>query len=226
MILNIFSIFQVNEILLRPTSILWILLIILLFLSGGLFLIKAITLDMKSQKMIYFGLSIFLYCFGITRSLFFISWTCLNVFEGCSEFYMILGFITGILGLICWIFVLETYLVKTKKVFSILTIASFVISLIALFGLTDRPTALNIIYILLPGVVLTIIILYIYLIIKSTGIVRKKAIGLLIGIIVFVIGHMMDYSKSPLSFGVTEIISPLLSIVGIVIFTTTQLFIK
>ena len=142
------------------------------------------------------------------------------------EFYLISSYINGILGLIFWIYSIETYLVKTKKILSILTTVSFIITLIALFGLTDQSIALTMIYILLPGVVLAVMLLYIYIIFKSTGTVRKKGIGLLIGIILFVIGHMLDYSKSPLSIGVPEIISPLLSIVGIVIFTMTQLFIK
>ncbi len=144
----------------------------------------------------------------------------------CQDVYLILGYLSGIIGLIIIIFILESYLLKTKKILTSITFILFCIVLITLFGESNRQLALNMIYIFLPAVILAIIFSYVYFIIKSSGSSRKKAIGLLIGIIIFVIDHMMDYSKSPLSFGVTEIISPLLSIIGIVIFTTTQLFIK
>ncbi len=70
--LNILSIFQISTILLGPISILWIILIILLFLSCVLFLIKALKLEIKSQRNVYSGYGLFLLFFGFTRLLFFL----------------------------------------------------------------------------------------------------------------------------------------------------------
>ena len=200
--------------------------IILLHLSFLLFLIKAIKLDVKSQKNVFFGYSLFCLFFGFTRLFFLLSWFC-GENEACTNLFLIFGYLIGTLGIMIYIFILETYLLKTKKILTVINIIVFLIILIALFGLTSRAIALTIIYISSPSVIIAFLITYIYLIIKSSGLSRKKAIGALIGLLGIFIGHSMNtgafFSLFP---GVPTFISPIVLIIGVIIFTTTQLLIK
>lgn len=225
MLYGLFIIFQEDIYELR--MILWYIVNILLFLSFLLFLLKAKKLETKSQKNVYLGYGLFSLLFGLTRLFFILSWLCGDAFEGCSDFYLILGYLIGTLATIIIIYILETYLLKTKKILTGITIIVFCIILIALFGLTSRGIALTMIYILLPVVIGAISMSYIYFIIKSTGTSRKKAIGAFGGLLLLFIGHFMNTSFFNSMFpGTPGIISPIIMSAGIIIFMITQLFIK
>ncbi len=106
----------------------------------------------------------------------------------------------------------------------IITSVAFGIALIALIGQASRYFALMLIYILLPFAIVAIFMLYIYLIIKTTGIVRKRTIWLVIGLVILVIGYIMDTELFVGNFRWIPLeISPALMILGTLIFIITQL---
>ncbi|MGQ4873352.1 MAG: hypothetical protein ACP6IY_04680 [Promethearchaeia archaeon] len=201
--------------------ILWLISTGIFYFACFLFIRKARILEMKSQKMILSGYGIFSLLFGSAR-IFFI----LGVhFPEQYDFYTTLGYIVGILGIIYWLYVIETYLItSTKKIFMIITSAAFGIALIALIGQTSRYFALTIIYILLPFSVIAIFMLYIYVIIKSTGNVRKRTIWVVIGLIILIVGYLMDTELFVGTFRWIPLeIAPSLMIIGTLIFLKTQL---
>ncbi|MHA1281749.1 MAG: hypothetical protein ACTSQP_04515 [Promethearchaeota archaeon] len=207
---------------LQGTSlILWLISIGIFFTSFVLFILKALKLEMKSQKKIFQGYGIFSLFFGITRIIFIIGVYIPEQYD----FYTTLGYITGILGILYWLYVIETYLItNTKKIFMIITSVAFGIALIALIGQASRYFALMLIYILLPFAIVAIFMLYIYLIIKTTGIVRKRTIWLVIGLVILVIGYIMDTELFVGNFRWIPLeISPALMILGTLIFIITQL---
>ncbi|MHA1334831.1 MAG: hypothetical protein ACTSPW_03665 [Promethearchaeota archaeon] len=178
---------------LQGTSlILWLISIGIFFTSFVLFILKALKLEMKSQKKIFQGYGIFSLFFGITRIIFIIGVYIPEQYD----FYTTLGYITGILGILYWLYVIETYLItNTKKIFM-----------------------------LLPFAIVAIFMLYIYLIIKTTGIVRKRTIWLVIGLVILVIGYIMDTELFVGNFRWIPLeISPALMILGTLIFIITQL---
>ena len=201
--------------------ILWLISIGIFFTSFVLFFLKASKLEMKSQKKIFQGYGIFSLFFGITRIIFIIGVYIPEQYD----FYTTLGYITGILGILYWLYVIETYLItNTKKIFMIITSVAFGIALIALIGQASRYFALMLIYILLPFAIVAIFMLYIYLIIKTTGIVRKRTIWLVIGLVILVIGYIMDTELFVGNFRWIPLeISPALMILGTLIFIITQL---
>ncbi|MHA1150636.1 MAG: hypothetical protein ACTSR8_20640 [Promethearchaeota archaeon] len=221
MIIKIPEVFQGIGYFQGISLILWIISAGLLFLAFLLFLLKSSKLEMKSQKMIYLGYGLFGLFFGITRLLFIVAFYISDQYD----FYTTLGYITGIIGILAWLYVLETYLVtNTKKIFMIITSIAFAIALIALIGQTSRYLALTMIYILLPFAIIAIFMLYIYLIIKTTGTVRIRAIWLLIGLIILAIGYMMDSELFVGNFPFVPLeIAPLMMILGTLIFMITQL---
>ena len=83
------------------------------------------------------------------------------------------------------------------------------------------------IYILSPAALLTAAIVYIYLIINSTGPSRKKAVGALLGMILMFLGHFMDSLLFTTAFPDFPLaISPIVMIIGILVYSSSQLLIK
>lgn len=203
--------------------ILWFVATGLMFLSTIILIIKSIKIENRSPKLVYLAYGIFYIFFGLTRILYIVA-----VYNPDSyDFFTTLGYITQNLSMISILYVLETHIVKsTKKIFLIITIIVFVISLITLIGVVSREIALTIGFILLPFSGGAILILYLYVSIKSTGALRKSAIGLFLGSLMMYTAHIMD---SEMFIGLTYPIIPLIleitaviMIFGVIIFTFSQ----
>ncbi len=172
-----------------PELYLWFVSIGVLWLGFVLFMIKAPKIEMKSQRMHYIAFGFFSLMFGLTRLLFI---TAIFIPDN-YDFYTTLGYITSLVGIIFFLYVLETYLVqKTKRIFFYISLITFIFSTIALFGGTSRYLALQIQYILLPIVLGAVALLYIYLILKTTGALRKKIIGILVGMVLIALAQILD----------------------------------
>ena len=202
--------------------ILWIIVIILLFISAILFLIHSFKKELEMAKKGYTAYVLFFIFFGITRIVYLLS---VYIPEN-YEFFTTIGYISAIASLIFILYVLETHVVKsTKRIFTYITIFAFVITTLALLGLTDRYTALDIIMVLTLFSIAAILSLYLYLIIKATGKIRKKAILIFIGIVCIYLSETIDsewFIEAIPSFPLE--ITPIIMMIGIVLFTGTQLF--
>ena len=204
--------------------ILWLIGFGLYILGFILFFREGKRMELKSQKMANYAYGTFMLGMGITRIVFIIA----IYIPEAYDFWTTLGYITGLIGLIFWLYVLETFLVqKTKKIFTIISIIAFGFSSIALFGVISRDLALNIQYILLPFSIGIILILYIYLIAKTTGTVRRKVEWILIGLFLIAAAQVLDgqtFIEAVPTFPL--IIPPIIMISGILIFISSQLFHK
>ena len=203
--------------------ILWIVATVLMISSTIIFMIKAIKIQEKSAKSMFIAYGLFYIFFGLTRILYIEAVYILGMYD----FFTTLGYITQILALIFIIYVLETQIVKsTKFFFLIITIVAFVIALISLVGVTSirRYFALTLLFILVPISASVIMILYLYVIIKSIGGIRKKAIGLFIGSLMMFASQVMDsemFISATFPFVPLEI-TPIIMIIGVIIFTLSQ----
>lgn len=203
--------------------ILWIVATVLMISSTIIFMIKAIKIQEKSAKSMFIAYGLFYIFFGLTRILYIEAVYILGMYD----FFTTLGYITQILALIFIIYVLETQIVKsTKNFFLIITIVAFVIALISLVGVTSirRYFALTLLFILVPISASVIMILYLYVIIKSIGGIRKKAIGLFIGSLMMFASQVMDsemFISATFPFVPLEI-TPIIMIIGVIIFTLSQ----
>jgi hypothetical protein len=205
---------------------LWFGAIGLFFLGAVLFLRKAMK-ELRSREIsyiVYIAYGIFLIGMGLTRVFFLIAFFIPDLYD----FYTILGYISAISGLVFWLYVVETRLVKkTKKILTITSLIIFGISILALLGLADRYLALEIQYILMPVALGAIFILYLYLITKSTGTVRTKVVWILIGIIMVMFASVLDgeafVTANP---NFPFFIAPTIMSAGVFIFIYTQLYYK
>ena len=203
--------------------ILWFLAAGLMFLSAIILIIKAIKSEGRSPKLMYLAYGIFYIFFGLTRILYIVA-----VYNPDSyDFFTNLGYITQNLSMISILYVLETHIVKsTKKIFLIITVIAFFISLISLIGVISREIALTMGFILLPFSGGAILILYLIVSIKSTGALRKSAIGLFFGSLMMYAAQILDsemfiglmYPIIPLILEITAVIM----ILGVIIFTFSQ----
>jgi len=142
--------------------------------------------DMKSQKYFKFGLAMFALMTSVTRTFFLIS----DYQMPDTHIYNIFwksAVISSFIALIFIMLVVETYLVKTKYIFTAIGIIGAITVMIV-----DIPTAqiLNIpLYLALGGEVFA---LYFYLIIKSPGNLRTRSLLMLISLLIFSAGLLFD----------------------------------
>ncbi|MHA1294895.1 MAG: hypothetical protein ACTSQJ_19850 [Promethearchaeota archaeon] len=200
----------------------WFIVIGLFFLAFILFFSKGLKTELKSLKMSYFAYGVVSLMLGLTRIFFIVA---VYIPEN-YDFYTTLGYISGISGMIFWLYIVETYLVKkTKRIFTIICSISLSISIIALFGAVSRDLALDIQFILLPFALAVIVLLYIYMIVKTTGTVRVKAIWVLVGLALIAVAQVLDGQDFISAFpNFPLIITPLIMMAGILIFMISQLY--
>ncbi|MHC1591100.1 MAG: hypothetical protein ACXQS8_03370, partial [Candidatus Helarchaeales archaeon] len=107
---------------------LWIIsIIILLGFCSIYFYYKSYKSDIDAQKQILFGYGLFYTCYGITRIFFFFETLYPSgTFE--SEIFTALGYFVGYISAIFIFYVLEKYMIKTKFVFTAISITAFSIA--------------------------------------------------------------------------------------------------
>jgi len=221
LILEIFVQFQQWYDSYEINSIVWLISSFLLFISFVLFLIASKKEDLESRSRVYLGYGLFTLFFGLTRFLFVFA----DFTGDLHDSIMVVGYLMAILGILVVVYILETYLLKTKRILTIITSILFVLILISVMGLTSRDDALMMIYILIPAALIATVISFIYFIKNSSGASRKKATGALLGIFLMFFGHLMDSNLfNNYIADLPNIISPIVLIFGVIFFTASQLY--
>ncbi len=187
----------------------------------------------SAQRNIYLGYSLFLIFYGLVR-LFFIFSDCEVYNTHSSEtflnnIYVGMAYSFGIIGAICIFYMIERYLVHTRYIFTIIGIAILGLSIISTLSLIPTEIPQLIMALALPAFFVLIVLLYLYVAIKSPGEARKRAFGIIIGILVIMVGILLG---SKLIGGTLEaigflyeiriLIEPFIVIAGGAIFTFSQ----
>lgn len=208
----------------------WIGFLAICLISALLFIIQGKRLEMKSQKAMQYGWGIFLIFFALLRVFFMLGIYLGEPTATLNEYdlYTNLGYIAGIIGVICLLYVLEKYMTpQTKRIFLIITVAAFVICMVALIIPGGRDIALDVIYVLMPVAVGFIAIIYVYLIFKTTGTLRKKCEWIFISLLIIVIGHLMDTTLFIGGLpGFPLFLAPVIMSIGIIVFVISNFKIK
>ncbi len=205
--------------------ILWIIAVILLFLAFILSLIKARNEKGRETRFGYLAIANFCFFFSLCRLVYIFS-----VYDSQNYvFYVVLGYVFSIIAIIFILYLIETQVItQTKKVFTIITLVLLGIAIITLFGITTRAFALNLMYLIMPFSIGVIMLMYIYIIFKSTGKIRNKAFLVFLSIALIFLAHLLDseffisltYPYLPLE------ITPLMMDIGIILYTYSNLFYK
>lgn len=183
--------------------------------------------EIASQKWFSFGVGLFLFGFGLTR-IFFLLWDLveLGYWNGLGldpDIWWKLATISGLGSLLFVLIVLEKYMVNTKFILSIVTSIGLVLAIILPVQEELAFDAKLATYIAIPFAVAGILMIYLYLIIKTPGKVRKKSAGSFIGILLAAFGHTMATVLSEKLIGIDlSIFAPILMIIGIVIYSISN----
>ena len=199
---------------------LWIIVVFLSFLGGIIFIIRGIKTQIKIQKGLYLGMGLLLIFLGIMRIFYIIAVRTEVDYDTITEF----GYLFEILGLICLIFEFERYLIKKSKYsLTILNLFGFCLISISIIGLISRDISRIGSTIISTANTIIIMALFILVIIRSVGIVKKRSKISFIGIILTFLGNFCDseliygiWTKQPLIF------SPILIILGLIILILNQ----
>ena len=183
---------------------------VLCIVFAGYFWNRRRKTEFKATRMILLGQGLFVFCFGLTRSLFIISDYFNPEFPielviyhdmALSFLFWKIATLVGILGIICLLVVIETYLVKTRYLFTIIATAGSIVALVSQDINFSRWTT----YITLPVAMIGAIFMYFYLVYRESGIIRKKAGISIIGLFLLGTGTL---------FGTTAGINTLKMIFG------------
>ncbi len=212
-------------------------LIVALAIFAGFFILRSRKEEKGSaQRNIFLGYCLFLCSYAITRIFFVFSdvelWfaydhhgltnTILN------EIYVGIGYSAGILGALCLLIMIERYLIRTRYIFSILAIGIFILSVISIFPLIPTDIPQTIITVVFPVFFGVILLLYLYVVFKSAGEARKKAIGIVLGLLVMIVGFLFgsaligDFIDPAGLYIIRILIEPFVVILGSAIFTLSQ----
>jgi hypothetical protein len=210
--------------------ILWIVVIILF----GVFAIKLYDKYRKEKSKYILGIAIFFLVFLVHRIINFLQVFVFKIpYKPYYDYPLELGelgelglqigfFASAYGGLLVLYFVLESYVIKTRYIFTALTaILIFIVFLKLIIHVETLP--LQIPFFLV--VVLGIPSIYFYIAIKSPGDVRRNSIILAIGMVIFIFGlafAIPSLQESiwsmifPISW-IYEILAPVLHIIGLIL---------
>ncbi|NVM04098.1 MAG: hypothetical protein HWN67_17335 [Candidatus Helarchaeota archaeon] len=180
-------------------------LTILLFICGSIFLLRSYR-ESESQRIIFFCYAFTMIMYGFARMFFIFADYYQAIYWGQDSepyfFWTTLAYSVGTASLIPILFVLEKYLVlKTKGIFTTISIIIFLFSVVSVFGIISKYLSQYVVYAGLLVIIICIFSLYIYLIRITEGSVRDKAIGVFIGLIILILGMILDAQ-------ITEFLAP------------------
>lgn len=188
-----------------------------LIIGGSLFLRKSFNImkseEVSFQKYFSLGIALFGYCYAATR-IFFIFSDFLT--EGNPDYLLFwrLAAISTLIALVFLEIIIETYLVKTYYFFSIVAITGAI-----LMAIVDLNIARIISFVYIPILLINVIGMYIYVAYKSQGKTREKAIFTMLGILLLVIGIVVDgtFFKNLVGFD-TGLFGAIIMLVGFTLF--------
>ncbi len=206
---------------------LWYVAMIVTYISGIVFLVRATRAEAKVSKQWYLAFALFSFLYATTRLLFNIAveFGMAVVDNGeVYDFWCGLGYISATGGAIGIIYVAEKNIItSTRKICTIMLVVGLVASILGVLEVYSREISLIITY----GVSLlaTVLILFIYIVMirNSTGALRKKTVGAFVGIIIWFVSIILDGQVAYTAIvGMSTLLSPIMYIVGVSLYTAFQ----
>ncbi|TFF96947.1 MAG: hypothetical protein EU547_05720 [Promethearchaeota archaeon] len=208
-------------------SIVWLISIIYLGIIALILFIRSQKTEIKSLKEMRRAFCLFIVFFILQRFFFILSDFQRDTYGQTSLYsrFVILGYIFLIIGFLNIILILEKNVIKkTRYIISIIILIFIGVNVIMLFF----PELLNLVrtlnYIISYGEVVLLLIIYLYVIIKTTGNPRKKALITFLGLIFMTLGAILD-SEALLTSGISQpFYDPILTAIGATLFGYVQIF--
>jgi FtsH-binding integral membrane protein len=201
----------------------WIIAITIMYVIGVIFLKRAYIIKDEPKKQLFRSFGMFFILMGITR----ISYILAYWIEPYYNFFLSLGYCFGALSLFPLVITLERWTFTKNKFFftivgAILIGCSFVF-LILTFIIPSISEILRLILnIGIPIIAVSLAILYGIMIKNESGEIRRKTVFLLLGIIIFIEGMLLD-SEMFLKVNASSMhIAPFVFILGMILIVLNQ----
>ncbi|MHA1264766.1 MAG: hypothetical protein ACTSRS_05970 [Candidatus Helarchaeota archaeon] len=164
-------------------------------LYASLFLLKIRRIEEKSQKNFFLGLFGFCLGWGLLQIMYYISGTYPEDSLMALTYYKV-AYIVGICGFLSLLLVIEKYAVpRTKFFFSIITAFGLILVIILPMPPGTQISGARLAsYIFLPAGAISIFFLYLYLIFKLSGPLRRETTLILLGFVLLFIGYVLTTS--------------------------------
>ncbi|MHA1732723.1 MAG: hypothetical protein ACTSU5_12330 [Promethearchaeota archaeon] len=197
----------------------WLATIIMMYMVAMVFVHRSKAEGLlPSQKWLFLSYGLFLVLMGATRIAFVVAYFV----EPWYHFLLALGYAFGAVSLLPIVFTLENFVVTaTKHVFSIIGLVLSGLSFVFLFIPQESELSRTIQQVGMPFLGVAFFLLYLWLIKMSVGRVRTKAILTLLGILLFIVGTVLD-SESLIEGGLSYYLSPPILAAGVVIIGIAQ----
>ena len=196
---------------------LWILTISLMYFVGFLIFRRSRSEELiQSQKSLFRAYAKFLWVMGITRILFVLAY----LVDGFYKTGLTWGYFFGVLSLIDLIRVLEKYITpQTRFFFTGFSIVITLVTLVSVFLPETSETIRLIQQYGMPVIALLFFGLFGVLFKRSTGKIKKKAIQLLLAMIVIIVGIVLDSENLVLEKNLLPVyIAPIVFSTGVLLF--------
>ncbi|MHA1293697.1 MAG: hypothetical protein ACTSQJ_13645 [Promethearchaeota archaeon] len=196
-----------------------ILLIIINYFLGFIMLKKTMKIKLKITKKYFLGLVLFLFVHATCRIFYFVY----DFYYSDELIWWEIGAILGLLSITLLIAAVEsTIFTKSKHALTIIGISGLILMTIqSILNVTKNQLPINLSQIVQYGIVsilaLTILLIYIYVTIKSTGNIRKSSLLMTIGIILFELGQIAHTSTARELFPISVVIGPIVMITALIL---------
>ena len=206
---------------------LWIASLLVGLIGAFLFLKRRKASEIDIQRDLYFGLALFLFLFSLMRIAYILSVKLPFEDPGKDyDFYTSLGYVFGLAGLGGFLYGIERSIItKTKHLLTIFTYVVVVLGALSAFNVFDRSISMSATYAVVILDTLIMMILYLWLVKKTTGIIRKRTFIAFLGIVMLFASTMLDSQAAfSLAPGLNLLIAPIIATVGIAIIVYVQRF--
>ncbi len=204
--------------------------VVLFIIFGLLLIVSRKNDDAEIFKKIKRGYGLFAVCYAMCR-LFFIFGVW---FSDLYELYTMMAYIWVAVGIECIIVVIENYMVtKTKHVFTVFGLIVIALLFIGVLGIIAQDVARTISTLGSPVMLVLLAILYIYIAVTGTASVRRKAILMIVAMVLIGGGAILDsedlvveaatwFGGDILMLEIFYSITPIILMIGIIIFYSTM----
>jgi hypothetical protein len=199
-----------------------ICLIFFLFIAAALQWYMSSKAEMRNIKMVDRTRAVFAFCYGFARIFFY--WA-VKLDQGASyDFWTTMGYVFGFGGLTMYVFSLEKYSLSRVPIFTLYGVIVTILTLTVFENFIPgiqmfRSTIMPVIYVSAGLLGFFILLLYIELLSKFPGSLRKRTSYELLGAIAFVIGLLFDgqviVSNPTVPMFYKDVIGPLLIMMGL-----------
>ncbi|HUX98005.1 MAG TPA: hypothetical protein VMV49_00495 [Candidatus Deferrimicrobium sp.] len=187
----------------------------------------------SAQRDIYLGYCLFLILYGLVRVFFVLSdievYNAHNPETFLNNIYVGIAYTCGIVGVLCLFYMIEKHLIHTRYIFTCVAVGIVIVSIISILSIIPTQIPQLIMLVSLPVFFGIVIFLYLYVAIKSPGEPRRRALGIMAGILVIMFGTLFNsqliggaLESVGLPFEIRILIEPFIVIIGGAIFTFSQ----